>query len=214
MTCRVNIKEYIKQNYRRIYRASLALTDVNIAFAIEAYRIGVENNVGPTTASRMVQQRYGRPVYTRLANFLRETRLWLVREGRWAYIVCQLTASYKYQSKKKGLIRARITVSLPIPLSADLVDQSSLARYLLDATMAFVGFPWELITELEEEDVTSIRTGLQITDITIEQLGIFINDTVVFPADLEVEYRNRVYTYREILEERKEVWREWWEFSE
>jgi len=213
VTCYTDILEYMRRNYRRIYAASLAFTADNVRFAVEAYVYGVTNGVGPTAASLYVQRKYGRPVYTRLANFLRETRLWLVDRGRWAYAPCQVTASYKYFSSRKGEERARITATIPIPLGFDLRNAEDLATLLLFYAMDAVGFNAFFIDAMAVADnLDSIRTGAELADFEIEYADISINDMVEFPVDLEVDPgRGKWYFYSVRFEESRRRWLEWFE---
>ncbi len=71
---------FINQNYFPRYLPTLILSPDNIQRALEVYRLGVENLVGITTATRM----YWGYRYKRLENFLRNTKLWEPYIG-WLY---------------------------------------------------------------------------------------------------------------------------------
>lgn len=201
--CFKDIIEYARENYRKRYRASLAFTLENIRIAIEVYKYGITNNVGVTVASRAISMaRGGRPVYTRLANFIRELGLWDVETGSWVYIPCQLTTSFRYFAKR-GEQAVRITATFPTPLGHDIADVETLGELLIIESMAALGYPAEFIDE--------VRMGLEMVEEEAigEELYEFKNNEIEFTVDLEHQIRNRRYQYRVLLTERREEWLKW-----
>jgi len=116
---REQLISYIKQNYKRRYAATYNLEEKWINIALEAYLYGVLNNVGITQASRVICEKY-RCAYTRLANFIRELRLWELEPiGQWILPICEKTITVKYISSKKTEIW-EITIDIPHPFSIEV----------------------------------------------------------------------------------------------
>lgn len=204
--CHIPITEYAKKHYRKRYRASLAPSDKNFRLAAKVYLYGIRNNVGPTVASYQISIIERGPIYTRLANFVRETGLWDVEKRRWAVIPCQVTATFVYHSARKGPERARVTATIPAPLGA-LIDMEFLGAMFLEDAMIALNFPIELIEE--------IRTGIEIADASIgEEEYTIEKDRIRFNVDLEFEVKRKRHQYTVEFEERKRKWLEWFEYSE
>jgi len=211
--CFQDVYSYARANYQRRYAASLAFNRINVQYAFAAYSYGVQNGVGPTAASRYVQGRGG-PVYTRLANFLRETKLWLVDEETWATIMCHITMVWSYFSPKKGRQRARITLAYLIPIHHYFRDFYGFLAEVFFEIMFEVGFNPVHIAEFDLED---FRVGTEPLETEEIARLYFIRERArqeigvphfghYFTADIEFEIGRRLYTYRARL---LEDWFSW-----
>lgn len=128
---REQFNAYISKTYRSIYRASLKLTKENINYALEAYLFGIVNSLGIVRATQEIYRRYGRPIPTRLANFIRELGLW--RNG-WVLAICVVTATIQYRNRKGWMEEWNLTIEVPHPFVVE-VDKEA----VFHVVMALVG---------------------------------------------------------------------------
>jgi len=163
------LMSYIKQNYKKRYAATYNLEEKWINIALEAYQYGILNNVGITQASRVICEKH-KCSYTRLANFIRELRLWEIKPVEdWVIPICQKTATLKYKTKKATTEIWELTVDIPAPFLIRVRPKSCEDKMLREVLGLLeedpLNIPPELIDQMKcerlEEETTDITKTLE-----------------------------------------------------
>jgi len=178
------LMSYIKQNYKQIYHASYPLEEKWINIALETYHYGIFNNIGITQASRVICEKY-KCSYTRLANFIRELKLWEIRPVEdWILPICEKTATLKYKTKKATTEIWEITIDIPAPFLIKVRPRSCEDKALREVLSLLeedpLNIPPELIDvmkceRLEEETTDITKTLEEVYNKTLESVKIEID---------------------------------------
>jgi len=149
---REQLMSYIEQNYKRRYVATYNLEEKWINIALETYHYGIFNNVGITQASRVICEKY-KCSHTRLANFIRELKLWELEPiGQWILPICEKTITFSYITRK-GIIEIwELTIDIPHPFSIEVKPkkcEESTTEEMLEIIGDELGIPWALIEEMK-----------------------------------------------------------------